>query len=387
MISSCYVSPKFLKDISENEIIFNKFYENFFLENRKIAKETIFLINEKNIDLKEEYKKILHDLSGQNSRMHILINDFLLKLNFEQIEINDSKKSVDIIFDNISDIQKPIQLKVPYLEFPISETKFKNKIQSLAKFAKKITLFDPNIIDHLTNFSNEGFKIIKEDLNKIEKELPYENFRPKILDILEINNKKNNFNYVACYKASLKNILDIILTEKKKGIKIEILTCIKDVAQKNFKFLIEDIKNKYEKEEDNLKKEKIKTLLLSIKSILTSNENNENLLSINYEKILLKCFSKWKDVQVEVKIKNDWNVDGEQFYRRGMLVEGENVRGVICIGKGLNVYEIHKRKASRLRKERNYRLKLIDNPNEKKTYTVQSNFPNFDQKISPIELN
>ena len=35
-------------------------------------------------------------------------------------------------------------------------------------------------------------------------------------------------------------------------------------------------------------------------------------------------FSKWKGI--EVKIKNDWNVDGDQFYRRGMLVEGQNVR-------------------------------------------------------------
>ena len=85
-----------------------------------------------------------------------------------------------------------------------------------------------------------------------------------------------------------------------------------------------------------------------------------------------------------LKIKNDWNVDGDQFYRRGMLVEGQNVRAVICFGKGLNVYEIQHKKGPRLRKERNYRLKLIDNPNEKKTYTVQtnhSNFPKFEQKV------
>ena len=38
------------------------------------------------------------------------------------------------------------------------------------------------------------------------------------------------------------------------------------------------------------------------------------ILSNNYETILLKCFSKWKGI--EVKIKDDWNVDGDQFYRK-----------------------------------------------------------------------
>ena len=87
--------------------------------------------------------------------MHILINDFLLKLNFEEVIIEDYFEFTDIIFDSVKDIQKSVELKIPYLEFPTTEKKFERNIQSLSRFAKKITLFDPYIIEHLTNFSNK----------------------------------------------------------------------------------------------------------------------------------------------------------------------------------------------------------------------------------------
>lgn len=382
MIKSCYLNPKFLRDISENETIFNKFFDNFFLENKKNAKETLFLLEDKKIGIKEEYKKILYELAGQNHKMHILINDFLLKLNFEEVIIEDYFEFTDIIFDSVKDIQKSVELKIPYLEFPTTEKKFERNIQSLSRFAKKITLFDPNIIEHLTNFSNKGVKNVKENLEKIKKGEVGENFKPKIINPLDSNLKKKNFNYIACYKTSLQKILQIIFSVKKNDIKIEILTSIKDNVQRDFTKLIKYISKEIEETEDTLIKEKIKILNESIKSTLVSKVTDENILSNNYETILLKCFSKWKGI--EVKIKNDWNVDGDQFYRRGMLVEGQNVRAVICFGKGLNVYEIQHKKGPRLRKERNYRLKLIDNPNEKKTYTIQtnhSNFPKFEQKV------
>ena len=132
MIKSCYLNPKFLRDISKNETIFNKFFENFFLENKKIAKETLFLLEDKKIGIKEEYKKILYELAGQNHKMHILINDFLLKLNFEEVIIEDYFEFTDIIFDSVKDIQKSVELKIPYLEFPTTEKKFEKNIQSLS---------------------------------------------------------------------------------------------------------------------------------------------------------------------------------------------------------------------------------------------------------------
>ena len=66
-------------------------------------------------------------------------------------------------------------------------------------------------------------------------------------------------------------------------------------------------------------------------------------------------------LRLKLKMIGMWT---ETNFRRGMLVEGQNVRAVICFGKGLNVYEIQHKKGPRLRKERNYRLKLIDNPYE-----------------------
>ena len=383
MINSCLITPKFLNEISSNEILIDKFYENFYLENKKIAKEVLILLDDNKINLKEEYKKILYKLSGKKHRLEIIIKDFLLRLNFEIVNLKEYKNSIDIKLNDIKDIEKPIELKVPYIEFPISENKLKDKLQSLARFGKKITLFDQNILDHITNFSNKGIADINEILKNIDDDKPCDNFKIKITEF-----KTNN--YKACYKTSIRNILEIIFSGKiKKDLNLEILTCIKDTSQRIFDRKIRRLEEKYEKEEDKFKKEKIKILLENIKSQLFAENSGKHILLENCKNILTKCFTdpKWKNYKVNLKIVNDWDDNFEQFYRRGILVEGEMIRTVVCIGKGLNIYEIHKKKSPRLRQEKNYHLRLIDNPNEKKTYTIQTRFPDFNQKIRDFSVN
>ena len=386
MIKSCLITSKFLNTICTNEILFDKFYENFYLENKKIAKEVIFLINDNENSVKEEYKSICKKFKDTNTRMGILIDDFLLKLNFENVNLNEYKDFIDIILDDVKDIEKPIKLNVPYIEFPITENKFINELKSLTKFAKKVTLFDPNFLDHITNFSQKGIVSIKNNLEKIYNDKDFENFKPKIIDI----NFDYNYNYQACFKTSIRNILEIILSHKKRdGLQFEILTSIKDDIQKKFNLLINDIIKKHYEEKNSLRKKKIETLLNSIKAHFFSKDSLEGNINYSYQNILSKCFSdtKWKKYQINLRIINDWNENSDQFYRRGILIEGDMIRSVICVGKGLNFYEIHKKKPAKLRKERNYRLKLIDNPNEKKTYTIQTRFSEFNQKIKYFQLN
>ena len=207
MIKSCLITSKFLNTICNNELLFHKFYENFFLENKRIAKEVIFLLDDNKKNIRDEYKDICKKFKETNIKLGILINDFLLKLNFESINLNEYRQFIDITLDDIKDIEKPIKLEIPYFEFPITENKLKNELKSLTKFATKVTLFDPNFLDHTTNFSQKGINSIKNSLDKIYKGEEFEEFKPKILNI-KIN---NNSNYQACFKTSIRNILDIIV--------------------------------------------------------------------------------------------------------------------------------------------------------------------------------
>ena len=70
-----------------------------------------------------------------------------------------------------------------------------------------------------------------------------------------------------------------------------------------------------------------------------------------------------------------------------MLVEGNQIRTVICIKKAINFFEVHRNKSTRLKNEGNYRFKLIENPNEKKIYTIQTRFHNFKQKVRNFHIN
>ena len=270
MIKSCLITSKFLNTICNNEILFDKFYENFYLENKKIAKEVIFLINDNEKSVKDEYVSICKKFKDTNIRVGTLIDDFLLKLNFENVNLNEYRDSIDIILDDAKDIEKPIKLNIPYVEFPITEDKFINELKSLTKFAKKITLFDPNFLDHVTNFSQKGIISIKDNLEKIYNDKDFENFKPKIIDI----NFNYNYNYQACFKTSIRNILEIVLSNKKRdGLQFEIHTSIKDDIQKKFNFLINIIIKKYHDEKNPLIKKKIEILLHGIKTHFFSKDS------------------------------------------------------------------------------------------------------------------
>ena len=385
MISACLITPNFLYKVCDNHFLFQKFYENFYIENKKIAKEVIFLIDDKKSTYKKEYIKILEKLSGKNPRLEVLIKDFLLKLNSEILDLSKNKKKIDIILDDINDIQKSIKLEIPYIQFPISRNKLDENIKSLVRYANKITLFDPYILDHITNFSKKGIAFINKNLENIENNLPYKLFKAQIIDI-DLN---YNSNYQSCYKTTIRNLIEIFHTENNKNLNIEILTCIKNDTQKKFNDLIDQINRKYLEENDNSKKEKIKHLLESIKKEFFSDTDQEGILVKNYLKILSRCFSdtKWLNKNINLRIVNDWNDQNDQFYQRGMLVEGNQIRTVICIKKAINFFEVHRNKSTRLKNEGNYRFKLIENPNEKKIYTIQTRFPNFKQKVRNFHIN
>ena len=259
----------------------------------------------------------------EKSRLEVLIKDFLLKLNSEILDLSKNKKK-DIILDDINDIQKSIKLEIPYIQFPISRNKLDENIKSLVRYANKITLFDPYILDHITNFSKKGIAFINKNLENIENNLPYKLFKAQIIDI-DLN---YNSNYQSCYKTTIRNLIEIFHTENNKNLNIEILTCIKNDTQKKFNDLIDQINRKYLEENDNSKKEKIKHLLESIKKEFFSDTDQEGILVKNYLKILSRCFSdtKWLNKNINLRIVNDWNDQNDQFYQRGMLVEGNQIR-------------------------------------------------------------
>ncbi len=407
MIKSFVVTPNFLKILISNELLLKEFKEFYLTVKNKVFREILFLIDDEKENYREQYQIIAKEIAGKNNVLFYLIQDFLLKSKFEKIDLKSyspTELDIDFFFDEAKDIQNPVEINIPYQSLPTTEEKLKNCIQKFTKYAEKIIIFDPYIAQHMTNFSAKGISEIRSSMSKIKKAKEYQNFEIKIM------HKCN-------HKASIRKILELILiNNKEKNLKIEILSPIQDKDQNIFHKILKEIQeykkdidmrleenendttnnenNKENKKVFLLKeKENINDLFNSIYFQMFSKDNNEPFLERNISNKILKCFQniKWNDYKINLKIVNEYGADdnNHQFYRKGILVNSKNNNKIVmCFGKGIDIYEdFPTKKEPKLRKSRGkdqFHLEIITDPVKKKQYTTPTRFNSFTQKTLNI---
>ena len=331
MIKSFVITPYFLESAKENHSLTNDLFEFGLKHIDDSFKEILFLVIDNNSDFIKKYKDIANRAGAQNLKLKGFIEDFVLKLKREKANIHNKDLNIDLYFNDASDLKNAPKIDPqPYISFPISEHKLKETIKNLTQFAKKITIFDPYISQHMTNYSKSGIKQI--------------NYHLKNIDIKNIEKFKILIQDNQSYKYSLREILNFILSDKmKNNLHIKILTTIKKDDQKSFIEILEHIDKKISDAKLDKEKEKLKELLLLIKSELYDKENNPIIVQ-RIKSIISKCFSDLGSNKtiIEFDIIKEWNKENQEdrkFYKKGFLIEGDDNRKVVVdFGQGLNIY-------------------------------------------------
>ena len=395
MIKSLVITPYFLESAKENHILTNDLFEFGLKHADESFKEILFLVVDDNSDFIKKYKDIADKAGAQNARLKGFIEDFILKLKREKANIHNKDLNIDLYFNNASDLKNAPKIDPqPYISFPISEHKLKETIKNLTQFAKKITIFDPYISQHMTNYSKTGIKQI--------------NYHIKNIDIKNIEKFKILIQDNQSYQYSLREILNFILSDKiKNDLHIKILTTIKKDDKKSFIEILEYINKKISKTKIATEKEKLKELLFLIKSQLYDKENNP-IIAQRIKSIISKCFSDLggNKTIIEFDIIKEWNKENEQdrkFYKKGFLIEGDDNRKVVVdFGQGLNIYlkdskkkivNINGKKSTKsinkyqLQKNPEYQIRVITNKTEKHKYSSITRFPLYDKNTDKIAIN
>jgi hypothetical protein len=402
MIRSFVITPYFLESAKDNITLTNSLFEFSLVHKDDSFKEVLLLIIDNNSDFIKKYKDIASKVGGKNLRLKSFIEDFILKLKREKTDINNKNLNIDLFFNDVADLKKIPKIDPqPYISFPIKEDKLKKIIQNLTQFAKKITIFDPYISQHMTNYSKTGIKQI--------------NHLIKYINIENIEKFKISIQDSQSYKYSLRQILSLILSNKlANNLNIKIISTIKKDDKNSFLEIIKKINNQIleiEKNQNSLnklslikKKKKLNELLYTIKSELY--DKNDNSIIVNKIKyIISKCFSDL-GTKIEFEIINEWlkeNTENRKFYKKGFLIEGdENRQVVVDFGQGLNIYSrIEKerkiyvngrvtRKTEhkfQLQKNPEYQIRIITNKAEKRKYSSISRFHTFEENANKIAVN
>lgn len=392
MIKSFVVTPYFLDTAKEDHALSENLYKFSLLHKEDSFKEVLFLVVDNNSDFIKKYKDIVKQIGGKNLRLKFFVEDFILKLKREKANINNKNLKIDIFFNDASDLEKIPKIDPqPYISFPISENKLKDVIQNLTQFAKKITIFDPYISQHMTNYSKTGIKQINNYLKNINIKNS-EKFKISIQD-----NQS--------YKYSLREILNFILLNKKENnLQIKILSTIRKDDKKNFLEIIKKIQN--EILENNKNKEKLQELLFLIKSELYDKQNN-SIVAERIKSVISKCFLDFEErAKIEFDLINEWKKEGKEnrkFYKKGFLIEGDDDRKVVVdFGQGLNLFSKNVKK-TRIRINGNinfkivnkyeiqnnpeYQIRVITNKAEKHKYSSITRFLQYADNTNNIPLN
>ncbi len=402
MIRSFVITPYFLESAKDNITLTNSLFEFSLVHKDDSFKEVLLLIIDNNSEFIKKYKDIASKVGGQNLRLKSFIEDFILKLNREKTDINNKNLNIDLFINDIADLKKIPKIDPqPYISFPIKEDKLKKIIQNLTQFAKKITIFDPYISQHMTNYSKTGIKQI--------------NHLIKYIDIENIEKFKISIQDSQSYKYSLRKILSLVLSNKlANNLDIKIISTIKKDDKNSFLEIIKKINNQIleiEKSQNNLnklslikKKKKLYELLYSIKSELY--DKNDNSIIVNKIKyIISKCFSDLGN-KIEFEIINEWlkeNTENRKFYKKGFLIEGDDNRQVVVdFGQGLNIYSRSEKERKiyvngrvtrktehkfQLQKNPEYQIRVITNKAEKRKYSSISRFHIYEENANKIAVN
>ena len=246
MIKSFVITPYFLETAKENQVLTNDLFEFSLIHKDDSFKEVLFLVIDNNSNFIEKYKNIATKGSALASSLNS-IEDFVLKLKREQADINNKNLNIDFFLNQVSDLKNiPKINSQPYISFPIKEERLKKELKHLTQFAKKITIFDPYISQHMTNYSKTGIKQINHQLKNINIK-NIEKFEIRIQDSQS-------------YKYSLRQILNFILSDKiEDDLNIKILTTIKNDDKNSFTKINEKIKEKIKETIFKIKKSKIRS--------------------------------------------------------------------------------------------------------------------------------
>jgi hypothetical protein len=245
MIKSFVITPYFLETAKENQVLTNDLFEFSLIHKDDSFKEVLFLVIDNNSNFIEKYKNIATKVGAKNLKLKGFIEDFVLKLKREQADINNKNLNIDFFLNQVSDLKNiPKINSQPYISFPIKEERLKKELKHLTQFAKKITIFDPYISQHMTNYSKTGIKQI--------------NYQLKNINIKNIEKFEIRIQDSQSYKYSLRQILNFILSDKiEDDLNIKILTTIKNDDKNSFTKINEKIKEKI-KEYREVNKEKNK---------------------------------------------------------------------------------------------------------------------------------
>ena len=255
MIHPLVIHPNFFHALCKKEKIpenFNKFYRKLIYDD--FHKEKFFFIDDQNDTIKNLYKNIIRNISPTHP-VKTILEELIKQIRSEKIhkkinilELNNliSSLKVKYYFKNEKDFDNIEKTDKSYRLDEIDLVKFNNLIIDLTKYGKKITFFDPYIIQHMCNLIDYGYyktgiKNIEEKIQDIKKNKLDDEFK------FEINKINND------YRVSFKKILNLIYDNNIYGDNVEILiiTAIKDKDIDKFIKKIESIKKKYIDHERN----------------------------------------------------------------------------------------------------------------------------------------
>jgi len=399
MIHPLVIHPNFFHALCEKEKIpenFNKFYRKLIYDD--FHKEKFFFIDDQDDTIKNLYKNIIRNISPTHP-VKTILEELIKQIRSEKIhkkinilELNNLISSLKIkyYFKNEKDFDNIEKTDKSYRLDEIDLVKFNNLIIDLTKYGKKITFFDPYIIQHMCNLIDSGYyrtgiKNIEEKIQDIKKNKLDDEFK------FEINKINND------YRVSFKKILNLIYDNNIYGDNVEILiiTAIKDKDIDKFINKIESIKKKYIDHERNfeIKKKYINFYNSICKSMYYENSEKKNLINENLENILENCLKNpiRKKQNISVKIKNEYEhgEDGKnliRFYNKAIKVKGDRINVVIEVGNSLNFFEDYsklgkdKEEKPELKTQSSFRLELKDTEKEKRSITIPSRFEEFELK-------
>jgi|TARA_B110000037_G_C17043165_1_gene474560 hypothetical protein len=408
MIKSFVITPYFLETAKENQVLTNDLFEFSLIHKDDSFKEVLFLVIDNNSNFIEKYKNIATKVGAKNLKLKGFIEDFVLKLKREQADINNKNLNIDFFLNQVSDLKNiPKINSQPYISFPIKEERLKKELKHLTQFAKKITIFDPYISQHMTNYSKTGIKQINHQLKNINIK-NIEKFEIRIQDSQS-------------YKYSLRQILNFILSDKiEDDLNIKILTTIKNDDKNSFTKINEKIKEKIKETIFKIKKSKIRSeenylieekkkleeLLSVIKSEFYDKENNPIIVQ-RIKSIISKCFLDigGNKTKIEFDIINEWlreKPEDRKFYKKGFLIEGDQIKVVVDFGQGLNIYsnsiktktinvngKFTKKNINKFQLQTNpeYQIRVITNKGEKHKYSSIERFTPYVQNADKISIN
>lgn len=375
MITSIIITPKFLESVSENKEITEALNEFRAKYSHDFFKEVMVLVIDKELEYIEKYKSISKLFGEKNIYLKYFIEDFILRLKRERANINSNSLQIDIFLDKIIDLKNFPKISAePYCSFPISEDKLKIELKKLTQFAKEIYIFDPYISQHMTNYSKTGIKEINDFKKNISKS-NFENFKIKI--------QQNQG-----YKYSLRQIIKIIFDlNKSNKIDIKIFSTIRKDDKKNFDYVLENLQKeivKFKMNKDNPEKlELLREYYKSIQSQLFDFDDNP-IIAKKITEIISKCFDDLKDSNksIEFKILQEWSNENK-FYKRGLLIYGEQIKIAVDFGQGLNIFfrSLKSKKTFKLQNNPEYHLKIITNKHEKQKYSSITRFEEYNKNL------